>query len=257
MKYNQIENRVIFNGFDCYILYGYSRGNPANCLPHFPEDFPGSPNGWAAEFLGNAAIKKLYVQEDPIIKWAVFEDLNVGTYQRFQLNEDIADCLRGSGKWHNNDNGGQFKPLKEAAIAWFDILQEEEKSKKYKRLSKIINNFLKYSTIEGVAYKLINYAVDKRQYIYWCKNSAAWYGPSCTVYYNSEYKTVAAVDHDYCQVVRVWDGNMEIKLPERLKELGVKSWWEVADCINRDTLPFNVVQDGNKFTIKWKEENSE
>jgi hypothetical protein len=120
-----------------YLLY--NGNNPANKIVGFNNrnnHFAcGRPNLWAAEFVSNLIKKdRLEWASDVFIgKWASIESLSCGSYQRNDLDAEVANCLRGSGRWLANDNGGHFKMLKEKTVEW--LLMDWSEKKFWKALS--------------------------------------------------------------------------------------------------------------------------
>lgn len=133
----------------------YNGNNPANKITGYNNRnahySSGRPNLWAAEFISHLVDTDalVYANEHTLSAWATIESLNSGSYQRTSLDQRVELCLRGSGRWQANDNGGHFKILRDKTLEW--VLMNEDERKFWQALA--ITHDVWESDLKNYAYK--------------------------------------------------------------------------------------------------------
>jgi len=157
MKLTAYHHYLLYNGMNpANKITGYNnRNNHFSC---------GRPNLWAAEFISGliATDSIVYANEHTMSAWAAIESLNTGSYQRTCLDQRVEKCLKGSGRWQANDNGGHHKVLKEKTMEW--VLMDSDQKNFWNALA--ITHDIWEGDLKNYAYKTRDYREKQARFEY-------------------------------------------------------------------------------------------
>jgi hypothetical protein len=114
-----MEREHELTGYEMYLLAGSN--NPANDLA--AHSFP----LWACELVLSQTGPYAYLPEGELIKWALIEALNTGSFQRAALPITLPDSWRGSGRWLAGDHGGWLQHLRDRTVSWCGLPSDQKR----------------------------------------------------------------------------------------------------------------------------------